>query len=65
MNLKTRYLRQTLHDWEIHSEACREGIEKGCTETLNAAIEFMRLHGISEEDINEFRDSIMNSIMKI
>lgn len=67
MKWKTYYMRQKLHDWEIYSEAYREGFAEGFAKCLDeaaiekAAIEFMRLQGISEESINDFRKSLMKS----
>ena len=37
------------------------GREQGRSETLNAAIDFMRSNGMSNEQINSFRNSILNS----
>lgn len=74
-NAKERrnYMLKRLYDWERDSEALREGLTKGLAEgraeglvegrmaMLNEAIEFMKLHGMSEENINSFRASIMQS----
>ncbi|MBR1486185.1 MAG: hypothetical protein IJ597_02890, partial [Synergistaceae bacterium] len=49
----------------VRNEGRNEGIAigetRGRSETLNAAIDFMRSNGISSEKINNFRDSIMKS----
>ena len=52
----------------FRNEAISEGIaisevrgkEQGHSETLNAAINFMRSNGMSNEQINNFRNSILN-----
>lgn len=43
------------------SEGRIEGRSEERTETLNAAIDFMRSNGMSNEQINTFRNSILNS----
>ena len=62
-NAKERrnYMLKRLYDWERDSESLREGLTQGRTETLEAAIEFMKLHGMSEENINSFKDLILQS----
>ena len=38
-----------------------EGIEVGRSETLNAAIDFMRSHGMTNEHINDFKNSVLKN----
>ena len=56
---------------EVRNEVCNEAISEGITigetrgeergrsNTLNAAIEFMRSNGMSNEQIDSFRNSIL------
>ena len=46
---------------EGRSEGIAIGVKQGCTETMNAAIDFMRSNGMSNEQINAFRSSIQGS----
>ena len=53
---------------EVRNEAISEDIaigeacskEQGRSETLNAAVKFMRSNGMSNEQIDNFRNSILN-----
>ena len=48
---------------EVRDTAISEGItigeERGRSKTLNAAIDFMRSNGMSNEQIDSFRNSIL------
>lgn len=45
----------------FRDEGIAIGEERGRSETLNAAIDFMRSNGMSNEQINSFRNSVLNS----
>lgn len=43
------------------NEGIAIGVKQGRSDTMNAAIDFMRSNGMSNEQINAFRSSIQNS----
>ena len=51
-----------LREWEICSEGRAEGREEGRREEreemFNRAVNFMKSKGMSDEDINDFRNSL-------
>ena len=68
---------EMLHDWEISNEARNagheeglnkgliegriEGLNEGRNEMFNFAIDFLKSKGMSNEEINDFRNAAMQS----
>ena len=58
---RREYMLLLLREQEKYSEGVAVGEERGRSETLSAAIEFMRSSGMSSEQINKFRASVLKS----
>ncbi|MBQ3398995.1 MAG: Rpn family recombination-promoting nuclease/putative transposase [Synergistaceae bacterium] len=71
LNAKWRrvYMLEMLHDWEIsnearnagHEEGRNKGLIEGRNEMFNFAIDFLKSKGMSNDEINDFRNAAMQS----
>lgn len=55
-----------LRDWELRSEGYREGFAIGYREgRLEAILEYFKSKGMSDEEINDFRNIVLATMEEI
>lgn len=58
-----------LREWELRSEGYREGFaigyREGLLEILNPIVEYFKSKGMSDEEINDFRNIVLATMEEI